>query len=76
MGELLKAATITLRPLLNFIPWYIWLLGALLPLLYLINRHFQLRDRWPRWGPALIQLQLALAVLAVMVALGFMFNGS
>ena len=71
IGAILKP----LRPLLVAIPWYIWLLVALLPLLYFLNRHFQLRDRWPRWGPVLIHLQVALAGLVVMAALGFMFSG-
>mgnify|MGYP001746108579 FL=1 len=64
-----------LAPLLALIPWPLWLLAALLLLLYWANRRLNLRERWPRWGPSLMQIQMglsfALVVLLLLLTLGF-----
>lgn len=64
-----------LAPLLALIPWPLWLLAALLLLLYWANRRLNLRERWPRWGLLLMQIQMglsfALVVLLLLLTLGF-----
>lgn len=64
-----------LAPLLALIPWPLWLLAALLLLLYWANRRLNLCERWPRWSPPLMQIQLglsfALVVLLLLLTLGF-----